>query len=112
MHKAGDADPKGAKAGRAFGRNWAEEKATPRQLRFIAGMVNDPVTKDEDAPPGCSGFCCSLAYSVADADEWDAVEAYLKDFGAQGVYLVAHEDFAIGFVKGVNDVWGEVEGNL
>jgi len=117
LKAAGDADPKGMKAGRALGRKWAEETATPRQLRAAAGLVNKPVVTGEDAPPGCSDLCILLAYLVADVGDaseeaWDKAEAYCKGLGEGGAYLVEHEDFAIGFIKGANEVWGEVEGEI
>jgi hypothetical protein len=112
LKAAGEADPKGVTAGRAFGRKWAEETANPRQLRFVAGLVNYTVSTDEDAPPGCSAICERLAYAISDAEEWDQAEAFCKALGEGGAYLIDHEDFAIGFIKGANDVWGEVEGQV
>ena len=112
LREAGDADPKGVKAGRAFGRKWAEETATPRQLRAVAGLVNKTIATEDDAPPGCSDLCQHLVHVVSDEPEYDPAEAYCKKLGAGGEYLLEHEDFAIGFIKGANDVWGEVEDEM
>jgi hypothetical protein len=116
LKAADEADRKGMKAGRAFGRKWAEETASPRFLRLVASLVNRPVvTDDENGPsyPGISNFCYRIASVVVEnSGTWDEVKAHCEGLGEGGAYLIESEDFAIGFVKGANEVWGEVEDQL
>jgi len=133
LRQAADADPKGLKAGRAFGRKWAEETANPRQLRLVASLIHYEAEQDEDEPPVAHGSALSsrVAWMVADLEpddeedgeceaeaarkidqRWNMAKAALKSLGKEGLYLADYEEFAIGFIKGANDVLTEVEGEI
>lgn len=122
LKAAGEADLQGLKAGRAFGRKWAEETANPRQLRAVAKLVNRSGESNREGEPPYGGGCgCELCEEVVyivlgsgwGSKPYDEGEAELRRlFGNDGAYLFDHEEFAIGFVKGANDVWLEVQDEI
>jgi hypothetical protein len=109
LRNAGQVDPKGAEAGFACGRKWAEEKALPRYLRRIAAGVGDDVFNDD--PEWTANLCTRLSQTITDDDSPD-VQFWEEAIGKDGNSLMNNEDFARGFLAGALEVWEEVRDEL
>jgi hypothetical protein len=112
LRSAGKADPRGAEAGREFGRKWAEEKALPRQLRNLA---KDPEGAFEEPDPDeiyLRRLSSRLANLIADEGNLSPRDFWNVAVGADGDTLADDEDFARGFVAGALEVWEDVKDDL
>jgi hypothetical protein len=119
LKAAGEADPKGFEAGRAFGRKWGEEKAPPRYLRNLARNPEEAFEwkVDPDPAPYEGGPYRTISYTLArvitDESGGENAQAFWAEtVGADGYELADKEDFARGFVAGALEVWEEVKDEL
>jgi hypothetical protein len=109
LKKAGEADPRGFEAGRAWGRKWAEEKALPRYLRNIAKGISEDVFEDD--PDRAGRLCVKLAQEIT-GETTGSIGFWEDAIDDGGAGLGDTEDFARGFLAGALEVWEEVKDEL
>jgi hypothetical protein len=118
----GQGDEEEYKAGKDAGREWAERVAKPKELKRLAGYIeqfarNSVSWWDVDypgwnAPWGATGSFVLAIWPSRENDRDAPDEFWETALGEDAKNRIDDADFFRGFGEGALEVWQEVEGEL
>lgn len=103
--------------GQAAGRSWAEEMASPKQLRRLQAMASEPGSIDAQLAKMSKGGALQVGrelYLYLHAGKRDPIDTTMIRTFWEEILGTEHlriedVDFASGFVEGALEVWEEVK---
>jgi hypothetical protein len=106
--------------GKTAGQSWAEESATPKQLRRLQEMANDPYGLDNAIRLMADRRNIGTAWrlylvlnpSMREEASKNDVAAFWEEALGDDRERIADKDFACGFVEGALYVWKELQDEL